>query len=97
MYDFSDYVSNKESFWDTLVSNSVYQCIYQWLILAILIAILVFAILVLIAVKKGAGTAAISYSASSSAGGKVVFCKKCGSQCNAEYKVCPNCGTKRTI
>lgn len=97
MYDFSDYVSNKESFWDALVSNSIYQCIYQWLILVILIAMLVLVILILIAVKKKAGTADISYSANNSVGGKVVFCKKCGNQYNSECKVCPSCGTKRMM
>lgn len=97
MYDFSDYVSNKESFWDMLVSNSIYQCIYQWVVLALLIAILVLAILILVAVKKSTETASISYGVNNSAAGAVVFCKKCGNQCSAEYKVCPSCGTKRMV
>ncbi len=98
MYDFSDYVSDKETFWDVLMSNNVYQCIYQWLVLVILIAILIIAVLCLKELKGG------GVASSKTMGGqvindvgaqKVVFCKNCGKQSNASMKVCQHCGTKR--
>lgn len=99
MYDFSDYVSNKESFWDALASNSIYQCIYQWIVLVLLIVILVFAIMTFVAIKKGNGrmenVSKGAYGMNAPLADKVVFCKKCGNEFNAVYKICPHCGTKR--
>lgn len=96
MYDFSDYVSNKETFWDVLMSNSVYQCIYQWLVLLILIAILIIAVLCLKELKGGASVKMMGGQAINDVGAqKVVFCKNCGKQSSASMKVCQHCGTKR--
>ena len=98
MYDFSDYVSSKESFWDMLMNNSIYQCICQWLIIVLLIAILIIAILCLKAVRSGGVSVAKNAGMSplnDIEAQKVVFCKSCGKQSSAAMKVCPHCGTKR--
>lgn len=98
MYDYSDYVSNKESFWDALISNSVYQAIYQWVLLALVIAILVFVIFTFIEVKKKSKASGFSmggnYSAVNNVG-RLVFCKNCGIQCDSNAPICPKCGARR--
>lgn len=97
MYDYSDYISNKESFWDMLMSNSIYQSLYQWVVLALLIAILVVAILILI--KGGKQSKGNNFSMAGHIGasgtGRLVFCKNCGTQCDSNAPICPKCGTKR--
>lgn len=99
MYDFSDYVAGNNNFWDKLSSNAMYQCIMQWLMLALLLVILILAIMILAAVKKGnksnprANMSA--FAGSAAAADRIYFCKKCGNQCSAADVVCPQCGTKR--
>lgn len=97
MYDYSDYVSNKENFMDMLLSNGIYQIIYQWIVLALLIAILIFVILIFVKTKKN--SQGNSYSMSGYAGvsnvGRLVFCKNCGTQCDSNAPVCPKCGARR--
>lgn len=97
MYDYSDYVSNKENFWDALMSNSIYQAIYQWVLLVLVIAILVIAILTFIKVKKqskGNNFSVPSYSNVNNVG-RLVFCKNCGTQCDSNVPICPKCGARR--
>lgn len=97
MYDFSGYIERDVSFWDRLLENGVYQCLYQWVILALLIAVLVFVILIFLTIKKK--TDEHVWNMFSGVGSmpdtKIVFCKKCGNQCSVTDKVCPHCGTKR--
>lgn len=99
MYDFSDYVGYEKSFWDGLITNSIYQCLYQWIILLLLIAVLIFAVLIYLNVKnKTVLTKAPQFVPSGgkqAAAEKLVFCKGCGSQYSAAGKSCPHCGTKR--
>lgn len=94
MYDYSDYVSQKDSFWDMLVSNSVYQGIYQWIVLALLIAILIFVILIFVNIKKRANSNGSIMGRNFATDG-VVFCKKCATQFDTSMKCCPKCGTMR--
>lgn len=99
MYDFSDYVAGNNNFWDKLSSNGMYQCIMQWLMLALTLAILILAIMILVSVKKagrGSSRANIfTFSGGAAAADRIYFCKKCGNQCSAADVVCPQCGTKR--
>lgn len=95
MYDYSDYVSKKESFWDMLMSNSIYQVIWQWAVIVLLVVILFFVILTFVTVKRRTTNVVKNYVANGKSESGVVFCKKCATQFEASEKYCPKCGTAR--